>query len=48
MYIQIFLLFSFENSKTTLMSETFTGRNFRGFREFWVFSRKFIPAKNIF
>ena len=32
----------------TLMLETFAERNFRGFRGFWVFSRKFIPAKNNF
>ena len=27
----------------TLRSETFTGRNFHEFHDFWVFSRKLIP-----
>ena len=29
-----------------LGAETFTGRNFRDFRVFWNFSRKFLPRHN--
>ena len=31
----------------TLRAETFAGRNFRDFRDFWPFSRKFLPGKKL-
>ena len=32
---------------STLRAETFAGRNFRDFRDFWPFSRKFLPGKKL-
>ena len=31
----------------TLRAESFAGRNFREFREFWPFSRKFLPLDKV-
>ena len=48
MTVKIFIFFKFSRLPTlsiTLRAETFAGRNFRFFREFWPFSRKFMPLK---